>query len=183
MEKTYTVPNGVEVHVHNMHIKVKGAHGELSKDFEDPRFNGLINIHKEGDLFKVTGLSENKKVSAMVGTIAAHVKNMALGVSNGYVYEMKILYTHFPITVVQAGREIQVKNFFGEKSIRTAEVVGNVDVKIEKDTITIAGINVEEVGQTAANIERACKLRNRDRRIFQDGIYLDSRKLKTGEHV
>jgi large subunit ribosomal protein L6 len=183
MEKTYQIPEGVDVHVNGHRITVKGHLGELSKDFSDPRFNEFVKIEKNGNTIKVSTENENKKFKAVVGTIRAHIKNMTIGVSKGYKYEMKILYTHFPITVTHSGEKIEVKNFFGEKSTRLAKVVGKTDVKIDKELITLTGINVEDVGQTAANIERACKLRDRDRRIFQDGIYLDNRKLKTGENV
>ena len=183
MEKTNNIPDGVDVHVHGMQIKVKGKHGELSRDFADPRFIHLVKIEKDGNLVRVSGATDIKKVNAIVGTINAHVKNMIIGVTTGYKYEMKILYTHFPISVAQNGKEIQIKNFFGEKSTRTAKIAGDAEVKIDKDIITITGNNVEEVGQTAGNIEGACKLRGRDRRVFQDGIYLSERKLKTGENV
>jgi large subunit ribosomal protein L6 len=183
MEKSYEIPQGVEVTVHGLHVTVKGHLGELSKDFSDPRFNELVKIEKHGSTVKVSTEHENKKIKAVVGTINAHVKNMSLGVSKGYKYELKILYTHFPITVTHSGDKVEVKNFFGEKSIRTAKIVGKTEIKVDKETITLTGINVEDVGQTAANLERACKLRNRDRRIFQDGIFLDNRKLKTGENI
>lgn len=183
MEKTINALEKADVHINGLHVKVKGPNGELEKDFSDPRFNGVIKIAKEGNHIKVSTESKDRKTLAMIGTIAAHIKNMMLGATIGYKYEMKILYTHFPITVAQTGSQIQVKNFFGEKSTRTADVVGNVKVKIEKELITLEGNNVEDVGQTAANIERSCKLTKRDRRIFQDGIYLTSRLLKNGHHV
>ena len=183
MEKKVQVPDGVEVRIDGMCVTVKGPLGELSKDFDDPRFNRLVKLEKKDNEVQVSNLDEGRKITAMVGTIAAHVKNMILGTSVGFKYDMKIMYTHFPITVTQAGTEIQVKNFFGEKGARSATVVGDTEVKIDKENITLTGINVEDVGQTAANIERSCKLTGRDRRIFQDGIFLTGRHLKNGEKV
>jgi large subunit ribosomal protein L6 len=80
-------------------------------------------------------------------------------------------------------KEFLVKNFFGEKGTRKAEIVGDAAVKIDKDTVTISGISIEDIGQTAANIETACKLKKRDRRIFIDGIYTSGKHLQTGEHI
>src|SRR3989339_554877 len=99
MEKKVQVPDGVEVRVDGMRVTVKGPLGELSKDFDDPRFNRLVELARKG--------------------IAAHVKNMILGTSVWFRYDMKVMYSHFPITVTQTGTEIQVKNFFGEKGARS----------------------------------------------------------------
>ncbi|MEC7431143.1 MAG: 50S ribosomal protein L6, partial [Candidatus Thermoplasmatota archaeon] len=44
-----------------------------------------------------------------------------------------------------------------------------------KTDVTVSGSDREKVGQTAANIERACKIKKRDRRVFQDGIYIVSK--------
>ena len=181
MEKKVQIPDGVDVRIDGMNIIVKGPLGELSKDFDDPRFNKLVKVEKTGNEVHVANVKDGRKIGAMVGTIAAHINNMVLGTTVGFEYVMKIMYTHFPITVTQAGNEIQVKNFFGEKGARSAKVAGKTEVKIDKETITLTGNNIEEIGQTAANLERACKLTGRDRRIFQDGIFLTSRRLKTGE--
>ncbi|MBS3050624.1 MAG: 50S ribosomal protein L6 [Candidatus Aenigmarchaeota archaeon] len=183
MEKKVKIPDGVDIRIDGMSIAVKGPLGELSKDFDDPRFSKLVKVEKAGDEVHVSNLKEGRKIGAMVGTIAAHIKNMMLGTSIGFKYEMKVMYTHFPITVTHSGQEVQIKNFFGEKGSRSATVVGKTEVEIDKENITLTGINVEEVGQTAANLERACKLTGRDRRIFQDGIFLTGRRLKTGEKV
>lgn len=177
MEKTVQIPDGVDVHIDGMHIAVKGIKGELSRDFGDPRFNGLINIEKKDSVIHVSGKG-SKIISAMVGTIAAHIRNMVAGAENGFRYDMKIMYTHFPMTVSVTGKEVQIKNFFGEKGLRIARIVGDTEVKIDKDAITLTGIDVEELGQTAANIERACKLTGRDRRIFQDGIFMTEKHVK-----
>ena len=47
-----------------------------------------------------------------------------------------------------------------------------VEVRVENKTdIIVKGSDREKVGQTAANIERCCVVKKRDRRVFQDGIY------------
>jgi len=182
MEKTVVIPENVQIEVKGLHVTVKG-NGELSRDFADPRLNGLIKIEKKDSTIHVSNSEDSRKIGANVGTIAAHIKNMILGVTTGFKYTMKIMYTHFPLTVSISGDEIQIKNFFGEKGSRTAGIVGKTEVKVDKEYVILTGNNVEDVGQTAANIERACKLTGRDRRIFQDGIFLTDRQLKTGEKV
>lgn len=182
-ERKVQILDGADVHVNGLEVTVKGSKGSLTKDFTSPKFIKSVTIEKTGNEIIIKETKDKKQTYAVIGTIAAHLKNMMLGVTKGYKYEMKIIYTHFPITVAVKDKEFQIKNFLGEKGVRTSEVVGNASIKIEKDVVSITGMNVEDVGQTAANIELACKLRNRDRRIFIDGIYISGRHLQTGEQI
>jgi large subunit ribosomal protein L6 len=101
------------------------------------------------------------------------------GVTKGYTYKMKIAYSHFPITVDTDGEKILIKNFIGERSPRITYKAGShpVDIKSTKEDVVISGIDKEEVGQTAANIQRICRIRHKDKRIFQDGIYVYEKLL------
>ncbi len=171
MEKKIKIADKVGVKVADRGLMVKGPLGELRKDFNDPRFFDVI-MKVEDDHFVVSCSNKSRKINAMVGTIEAHAKNMMKGVTEGYTYELRIIFKHFPINVSAKNNMVEIKNFLGEKSIRTAQIIGRTDVKIDKESVIVKGINKEEVGQTAANIELACKLRNRDRRIFQDGIFI-----------
>jgi len=175
MEKIVTVPEGIEVDINNMRITVKGEKGTLEKEFIHPMFAGKLKIVKEGNEVKVSSDSEKRKIKAMVGTIAAHLKNMIRGVTEGYAYKLKIVYMHFPFTVKVDGDIVTVGNFLGEKSMRKAKVVGDSKVEIKGDEIIVTGINREDVGQTCGNLERSTKVSSRDRRVFQDGIFLVSK--------
>ena len=113
----------------------------------------------------------------MVGTIRSHISNMIYGVKHGFTYKMKIVYAHFPMTVKVKGKLVTIDNFLGERHPRTAKIIGDdVKVSVKGDDVTITGINKENVGQTMANIEQATKIKGRDPRIFQDGIYLVDKK-------
>ena len=96
---------------------------------------------------------------------------------------MKIIYSHFPISISVQGNKIQVKNFLGEKESRYTSIVGNSTVKIGKDEVVVTGINIEDVSQTAANIENVCHISRKDRRIFQDGIYISTKTLEDGRKI
>jgi large subunit ribosomal protein L6 len=56
--------------------------------------------------------------------------------------------------------------------------VGDSLVAIKGDELIVTGINKEHVGQTAANIEQATRIKGRDPRVFQDGIYLTEKDVK-----
>lgn len=183
MEERIEIPENVEMGIEEMTVTVKGPKGQLEKNFNNPRFNDEIEIRKEDGSVAVKTESDKRKVLAVVGTMAAHIRNMFVGVLDGYEYELRIIYTHFPITVTEKGGLIEIKNFLGEKGVRKARVVGDCKIHIEKDAVKISSISVEDVGQTAANIERACKLKGRDRRIFQDGIFLHDRRLQSGKVI
>ena len=94
------------------------------------------------------------------------------GVSENYVYRLKICSGHFPMTVNAKDGVFTVKNFIGERIPRTYKLMDNVDVKVEGDIVLVSSPNKEIAGQTAASIEQLCRRPGFDSRIFQDGIYM-----------
>ncbi len=179
ISKKVEVPEDVEIRIEDKKVYVKGPKGELSRDFDNV-FTKDIDIKKEDKYVIVSCEKERRKKKALVGTIAAHIRNMITGVREGFTYVMKIHYVHFPmnVTTKKSGDkiEIEVKNFLGEKKPRKT-TVRDVDVEIKDGYIYIKGINKESVGQAATRIEQICKLKSRDRRIFQDGIFLVDKKI------
>jgi len=173
-ERTIEIPQGVDVSVEGFKVAVGGSLGKVEKDFSSPLFRNEVKIKKDGNKITVSCDSTKRKIKSVAGTIESHINNMISGVIKGYTYKLKIVFMHFPMTVKAAGKEIIVQNFLGEKSSRKAEITGDVKVVIKDDDITVTGYNKEDVGQTAANIERATKISARDRRVFQDGIFLVS---------
>jgi len=168
MKKELTIPENVKVEIQNKHVKVSGPKGENEKEF---KYFFDVKIEKKDNKMVVTSSSDRKKVKAIVGTIIAHIKNMIKGVTAGYTYKMKVVYSHFPATVKVEGKEVQVHNFLGEKVPRIADIVGNTKVEVNGQDIILTGLNKEDVGQTCANIEQTCRITKYDRRIFQDGVY------------
>ena len=116
-----------------------------------------------------------KKEAALVGTITSHIQNMITGVTKGYSYKLKIVFSHFPISVKIQDKFILIENFTGERRARRIKIIGDVKVKIEPEDIIVEGINLEDVSQTAANIEQATRVRRKDPRVFLDGIYVYER--------
>ncbi|NIM47296.1 MAG: 50S ribosomal protein L6 [Candidatus Aenigmarchaeota archaeon] len=171
MERIVEIPEGIQIELDNFKVKVTGSKGTLEKDFNSPLFRKDITIKKTDNKILISSESKRKKVKAMLGAIKAHILNMIRGVTEGYTTKLKIVYMHFPFTVKISGKELSVNNFLGEKTPRKTKIIGDCKVDVKGDEITVTGINKEDVGQTAANLERTTWIRSRDRRVFQDGIF------------
>lgn len=176
MEKITKIPDGVQIDVKEKSVTVKGPKGSLNRNFSNPIFDRYVTIEKSDNKITVKG-NDRRKIKSFVGAIASHIENMALGVTKGYTYKLKIFHTHFPITMEVKGKQVIVKNFLGERSQRIREIIGATKVEVKKDEITVTGIDKEAVSQTAGNIEGTCRLPGKDRRIFLDGIYITGWKV------
>ena len=162
------VPKDVEVKISKNEVKVKGPLGELKREF---KLNGVKVEQTEGKIV-IEREEARKKQKAYLGSIRAHIKNMIKGVREGHTYQLKIVYKHFPINVAIEGNKLAIKNFVGEKTPRYAKLLDGVKVDIKNNIIELKGMDIEKVGQTAANIEQKTRIRGLDVRIFQDGIYI-----------
>ncbi|GAB6056079.1 50S ribosomal protein L6 [Methanobacterium alkalithermotolerans] len=164
------IPEDVEVTI-NDEVQVKGPQGQISRKFVYPN----ITIKKDDDKIIVESSFPKKNDKAMLGTIRSHIRNMITGVTDGFSYNMKIVYAHFPMAVKVTGNNVTIENFLGERHPRKAKIVGTAQVKVKGEEVEITGINKEDVGQTMANLEQATKVKGRDPRVFQDGIYLTNK--------
>jgi large subunit ribosomal protein L6 len=162
------IPSGVKINVRGKVVEVIGEKGSLIRDFSDHP----VVIEVVGDEAVISALWPRKKEKACVGTVAAHIRNMIKGVTRGFTYKLKVVFAHFPISVKVSGDKILIENFMGERAPRVAKIIGNTKVIVKGDDIIVQGINLEEVSQTAANIEQATKIKDRDPRRFLDGIYI-----------
>jgi large subunit ribosomal protein L6 len=165
------IPKEVELLVEKNAVIVKGKEGENKRSF---KFNGL-EVKKEEDLLRIGKKKASKNEKREINTITSHIKNMILGAQEKFQYKLKICFSHFPFTVEIRDKEAYIKNFLGEKVPRKLKILPGVEVKIEKEIITISSIDKELAGQAAADFERATLVKKRDRRIFQDGIYITSK--------
>ncbi|MCD6414830.1 MAG: 50S ribosomal protein L6 [Candidatus Diapherotrites archaeon] len=177
IETFVDIPEGVNVEIDRSTVKVSGPKGSTQETFK----LGPIKLEKVANQVKISVNFPKKMQKAMIGTIAGKIKNMITGVSKGYEYQLQINYAHFPMTVSVEGTKIVIKNFLGEKHPRTSKIVGNTQVKIKGQEITITGINKEEVGQTAANLVQTTKVRKKDQRVFKDGIFVTEKRVVENE--
>ena len=162
------VPEKTEVSITDGTIRIKGKNGEVSLKVAYPQ----LAITKENNDVVVKANSKAKRHKRMVYTYASHIRNMIRGANEGYIYRLKICSGHFPMTVKVDGKFVVISNFLGEKTPRKAPILDGVKVVVSGEAITVESSDLNNAGQTAANIETATKIRNRDRRVFQDGIYI-----------
>lgn len=155
------ISEGVSLDYQNNKLKAKGPKGEVSRDFPH-----TTQLKINGNDFTVS--APNK---ALENTAYAHIKNMMVGVKDGFKTKMKMIFAHFPMTVEIKGKDMFIKNFLGEKQPRKAVIVGDVKIEVKGQEVFVSGSNIEFVGQTVANIRTATKIRFKDGRVFQDGIY------------
>lgn len=176
MEETIEIPAGVQVRRDGDYVVVSGKSHTLKRQLSHPR----VGISVEGKEIRVRCEFPRRKDGALVGTFTAHLRNMVVGVTEGFTYEMKIVYSHFPVKAGVKGAEFVIENFLGEKFPRRTRIVGATKIEVKGDQVVLTGPDLEAVSQTAANIEQATRIRGFDPRVFQDGIYITK---KAGEEL
>jgi len=162
------IPPGVEVVFEDNELTIKGQKGEIKRKL----FLGRVKFEKKGGEIILTDKNATKKEKKIINTNASHIRNMIKGVQENFEYKLKICTSHFPISVEIKEGEALVKNFLGEKVPRKIKIPKKVQIDVDRDIITISSADKELAGQTAASFERSTKIQSRDRRIFQDGIYI-----------
>ena len=168
VERIIEIPEGVVVEISRGSVKVKKDDKNLERDFNF----GMLKINKTEKEVKISCKNSGKWERKTAGTIAAHIQNMIKGVGEDFVYKLEICNVHFPMNVKVDGEKIVIKSFLGESVERVAKIVSGAKVEVKGNEITITSPNREIAGQTAANIEKATRLSGRDRRVFQDGIFI-----------
>ena len=168
------IVDGVEISVNGNEFVVKGNGKELKRSFDIGKIKANV---KDGKVVLVAK-GASKREAKMMGTIWAHLKNMVKGVGEDFVYELEVCNVHFPMNVKEVGNKIVIKSFLGETTERIAKVVDGVKVDIKGSKVTVSSADIEAAGQVAANLEKATRLTGRDRRIFQDGIFITKKPYR-----
>src|SRR6056297_2785465 len=172
--KEIEIPEGVEVSIEGGLLGLKGPEGENKREF--PLRN--LQLEKKDNKVVIGKKGSTKREKKLINSMKAHIENMVKGVQEKFEYSLKVCSSHFPMTVEASGREVTIKNFLGEKKTRKTKIKEGTEININKETIKIKSTNKEVAGQAAATIERATQLRKKDRRVFQDGIYITNKAGK-----
>ncbi|NWG10054.1 MAG: 50S ribosomal protein L6 [Nitrososphaerales archaeon] len=162
------IPEGVTAKFEDSQLTIKGPLGECRKDFSKVKTQVL---HEGGKLI-IQPLGKKKSDASVANTARSIIRNMIEGVTKGFTYKLKVVFAHFPVSVKVKDRDVLIENFYGERSPRLARIVGDCKVTVEGDDIVVRGVSLEDVGQTAANIEQVTAVKRKDQRVFLDGIYV-----------
>lgn len=163
------IPEGINAVIENNEMIMKKDNDELRR-----RLNVLIDVKVEAGKIILEAKKASKRERKIFGTMKAHFNNMIKGLTEKFRYKLQAVSVHFPmnVSVDKEKNELVVKNFLGEKTDRIIKLIPGVDVKVDKDMIEIESVDIEKAGQCAANIEKGARVKNKDRRVYQDGIYI-----------
>ena len=167
-ELTILVPENVKVTEKHRILNVEGPLGKTRKNFKKIP----VDLQVNGKNILLKSLGTRKKDYAIFKTSESIINTLIKGVQQGYTFKMKIVYAHFPITVKVKDDNILVENFQGERAARISKIVGDTKVVAKGDDVVITGPVLTDVSQTAASLQQNTKVKNKDHRVFLDGIYL-----------
>lgn len=168
VDEKIELPQGISAEFKDGILTVKGPKGQVSRTVKDQK----VNIEAVGQPLRISCQKATKRELARVNSLVAHVKNIIAGVQQPYQYKLKICSGHFPMNVSVTGKMFAVKNFLGEKVPREILLKQGVTVKVAGQDIVVEAPDIELAGATASDIEQLTKVGGRDRRVFQDGIFI-----------
>jgi large subunit ribosomal protein L6 len=171
------IPGGLDVSLEGSRLNVRGAKGEIGKEFRHP----LVRITSENGKIILASDSDKKKVKAIIGTWEVIINNMFSGVTKGWKGELKLVYSHFPVKLKIEVDKLLIDNFLGEKSPRMVVIPHDMKVHIDGSVLFVFGPDKERVGQLCGRIEQATRVSGYDKRVFQDGIYITRKPYPEGE--
>ncbi len=139
------IPANVEIVFANGTLTVRGPKGELSRDVAND-----IAITIENGVATVIKSKDTQKTKALWGTYAAHILNMIEGVTKGFTKILEIEGVGYKADA--QGGNIKLTVGFSHPVI--LPVPKGVEVKTENGVITVSGIDIDAVGQFAADIRK-----------------------------
>lgn len=168
MERKTKIPDGIEAEINDNEVIIKKNGEQLREKFQ----LGKINLEKKENHVKIQVDNPRRKEKALAGTIQGKIQNMIKGLQEGYEYKLRAIYKHFPMNINVEGNKVKIQNFAGEKEPRYSKVKEDTEVEVKGEEIIVKGRNKADAGQTAANLEQATWIKNKDPRVFEDGIYI-----------
>jgi len=166
------IPEGIKVNFKSHMLNVEGPLGKTYKNFKKIP----VGIEINDNIVSLKALGTRNSNYAILNTSRSIIKNLIEGVIEGYTIKMKIVFSHFPVNVKVDGKQVLIENFQGERAPRITKIWGETKVVPKGDDVIITGHVLTDVTQTAAEIENNSKVKNKDHRVFLDGIYKFEKK-------
>lgn len=141
-----TIPAGVEVSIADQVVNVKGSKGSLSLDV-----NSKISVIVEGNQISVKRADEEKFTKSIHGTTTALIKNMLIGVSEGFSKELELNGVGYRVSV--SGKKVTLN--VGYSHPVEIELPEGISAEAPSNTnLILSGIDKQLVGEIAANIRK-----------------------------
>lgn len=143
------IPSGVTAEIKNGSLNISGPKGKLTMAIH-PR----VNIAQQEDALVVGVANENsKKDRALWGTFSSLIENLIDGVTKGFKKELEVNGVGFKVNL--KGTDLFLEVGFSHPVIYKAPE--GIVFKVEKNVITVEGIDKQLVGETAAQIRKIRK--------------------------
>lgn len=143
------IPSGVEVKIEDKHVFVKGPKGSL--DFE---FHRRVNFEqKDSQILVSVNRPEEKKSRELWGLSRVLVSNMIKGVTEGFSKQLEINGVGYKAEA--SGKKLTIHAGYSHPVVM--EAPEGIEVKVDKNIITISGIDKQKVGQFTAQIREVRK--------------------------
>ena len=144
-KKPIEIPQGVEVRIEGRRVLVKGPKGELAREFRPE-----VAIEQKDGSILVNSLSNSKLGKSLWGLSRTLLANMIQGVFQGYAKRLEIEGVGYKAAMEGNSLTLNV----GFSNPVKMELPPHTTVVVEKNIITVSGIDKEEVGQFAASIRK-----------------------------
>ena len=167
------IPDGVRVEIKDNAVSVQGSLGTNQRTFN----KNLLFVKKADNKIEIDFVKSKKlqeKAEKVEKAFKKELENDIQGVGKYFEKKMKIVFAHFPITAIVKENNFYINNMIGERVPRIAKIVGSTKIEVKGQEVRLYGTKLDDVSQTAANIIKTCKIRDKDGRVFQDGLYYDT---------
>jgi len=143
-KQTTEVPNGVTLTQQDGVLTVQGPKGKLERTIP-----AVVTIDVKDNVVVTSVKDENAKTQrALWGTFSSHVRNMIVGVTDGYKKQLEVNGVGYRVALQGADLKIEV----GYSHPVIFKLPEGIKASVEKNLITVEGIDKEVLGQTAAEI-------------------------------
>merc|ERR1712226_456856 len=176
-EESVKVPKGIKISIKSKIVEVTGKHGTLKRNFKHLPIE--LKLANSGHEVRARMFFAKSKQLSMLRSVCSHIQNLFDGVEKRYEYRMRLVYSHFPINanITNGGKTIEIRNYLGEKIVRTVNMLEGVKVEKgaqTKDELIVTGMDIDLTSRSSALIRQSCLCKHKDIRKFLDGVYVSS---------